>query len=116
VTSIPTAASTAPAAWPADADQPIGYTLTPKALAAVGTGPAGEIPPGEWACRTCGAAYFGTAPETGQCPGCTPRIAAAPPASALRALCDPCRAAFASIHARARQAASGALSAVESLF
>jgi hypothetical protein len=113
VTSIPTAARTAPAVWPADADQPIGYTLTPKALAALGTGPAGEIPPGEWACRTCGAAYFGTAPETGQCPGCIPRIAAAAPASAL---CDPCRGVLASIHARARQAASGALSAVESLF
>jgi DNA (cytosine-5)-methyltransferase 1 len=37
-------------------------------------------------------------------------------AAALHALCDPCHAAFASIHARARQAAHGALSATEPLF
>jgi hypothetical protein len=42
--------------------------------------------------------------------------AAALPASALRALCDPCHAALASIHTRARQAAHGALSAIETLF
>jgi hypothetical protein len=42
--------------------------------------------------------------------------AAGLPASALHALCGPCDAALSSIHARARQAASGALSAVESLF
>jgi hypothetical protein len=42
--------------------------------------------------------------------------AAALPASALHALCGPCDTALSSIHAKARQAASGALSAVESLF
>ena len=30
------------------------------------------IPPGEWACRRCGAAYFGTPPEDGLCHGCRP--------------------------------------------
>jgi len=27
-----------------------------------------EIPPGEWACQQCGAAYFGTPPGHGLCP------------------------------------------------
>jgi NTP pyrophosphatase (non-canonical NTP hydrolase) len=26
--------------------------------------------PGEWACRQCGAAFFGTPPEDARCPGC----------------------------------------------
>jgi rubrerythrin len=26
--------------------------------------------PGEWACRRCGAAYFGGPPDDGLCPGC----------------------------------------------
>ena len=43
-------------------------------------------------------------------------VAAALPASALHALCDPCHAALASIHARARQAASDSLSVIEPLF
>jgi hypothetical protein len=42
--------------------------------------------------------------------------AATLPATALRALCDPCHAALASSHTRARQAAHDALSAVETLF
>jgi hypothetical protein len=42
--------------------------------------------------------------------------AAVLPASALHALCGPCHAACASIRARARQAAHGALSATEHLF
>jgi hypothetical protein len=42
--------------------------------------------------------------------------AAALPASALAALCGPCHAAVAAIHARARQAALDALSAAETLF
>jgi hypothetical protein len=42
--------------------------------------------------------------------------AAALPASALHALCGPCDAALSSIHARARKAAHGALSAAERLF
>jgi hypothetical protein len=27
-------------------------------------------PAGQWACQRCGAAYFGTPPERGLCPGC----------------------------------------------
>jgi NTP pyrophosphatase (non-canonical NTP hydrolase) len=32
----------------------------------------GGIPAGEWACSQCGAAFFGTPPEDGQCAGCEP--------------------------------------------
>jgi hypothetical protein len=46
----------------------------------------------------------------------SPRAAAALPARALHALCDPCHAACASIHARARQGVHGALSTAEPLF
>jgi hypothetical protein len=42
--------------------------------------------------------------------------AAALPASALRALCCPCHTAVGLIHAKARKAAHGALSAAEPLF
>ena len=31
---------------------------------------AGVILGGGWACERCGAAYFGTPPEDGRCPGC----------------------------------------------
>jgi hypothetical protein len=62
-----TAPATGPAAWDADPDQPIPFTLTPKALAALAS-PADTA--GEWACRGCGDAFFGTAPETGLCLPC----------------------------------------------
>jgi hypothetical protein len=31
---------------------------------------AEDIAAGQWACQSCGAAYFGTAPEHGRCPHC----------------------------------------------
>jgi hypothetical protein len=48
-----------------DPDQPIPFTLTPKARALLD-----QVPDGQWACEQCGAAYFGTPPEDGLCPGC----------------------------------------------
>jgi hypothetical protein len=64
-----------------DADRPIPYTLTPKALAALdaGTTPTpldcgcgSEDCPAcaGWACVRCGDAFFGTAPDDGLCPPC----------------------------------------------
>ena len=49
-------------------DQPIPYTLTPKARALLD-----QVPDGQWACGQCGAAYFGTPPGDGLCPGCQGR-------------------------------------------
>ena len=57
------AAGTAP-----DLDQPVPYTLTPKARALLD-----QVPDGQWACGQCGAAYFGTPPGDGLCPGCQGR-------------------------------------------
>ena len=50
-------------------NQPVPFTLTPRAHAALdsdGTPPG----PGEWACDQCGAAWFGTPPDDGLCPAC----------------------------------------------
>ncbi len=65
---------------PLDLDEPIPYTLTPLAYAALAVdepGPVeaapltGEHPPAdEWSCQTCGAAYFGTRPDDGRCGDC----------------------------------------------
>jgi len=63
-------------------DQPVPYTLTPKADAALDhpQGPVMHCGCGYadcstctgygWACLTCARAFFGTRPEHGQCPGC----------------------------------------------
>ena len=48
-----------------DPDQPVPFTLTPKARALLDQAPADQ-----WACGHCGAAYFGTPPGDGLCPGC----------------------------------------------
>ena len=54
-----------------DQDQPIPFTLTPKAHAELD--PDGTAPgPGEWGCERCGAAFFGTPPGDGLCPACRP--------------------------------------------
>jgi hypothetical protein len=68
-------------------DTPIPYVLTAKARAALAAGPAAPSPADYcgcgyddcsacagygWACRACGAAYFGTSPEHGHCPRCAP--------------------------------------------
>ena len=52
-----------------DPGQPVPFTLTPKAHAALDSDdtPPG---PGEWGCDQCGAAWFGTPPEDGLCPAC----------------------------------------------
>ena len=65
-----------------------------------------------WACLTCGLAYFGPVPDSGQCSPCETGAAEAPCAP----LCGSCRDGLAFVHASARRAASGALSAVEPLF
>jgi hypothetical protein len=49
----------------ADPDQPVPFTLTPKAHALLD-----ELPDDQWACGRCGAAWFGTPPGDGRCPGC----------------------------------------------
>lgn len=47
----------------------LGAAITAKA--AVITARGWRDPrPGEWACRQCGAAFFGTAPEDARCPDC----------------------------------------------
>jgi hypothetical protein len=43
--------------------QPPGHPAPPAAE---------DIAAGQWACRDCGAAFFGSAPEHGRCPDCTP--------------------------------------------
>ena len=53
-----------------DPDQPIPFTLTPKAHAALGDPALSGAAPGEWGCGRCGAAYFATPPGDGLCPGC----------------------------------------------
>jgi hypothetical protein len=51
----------------ADPDQPVPFTLTPKAHALL------DQPDGnQWACERCGAAYFSTPPDDGLCPACRP--------------------------------------------
>jgi len=51
-----------------DLDEPIPYTLTPLAYAALDDG---SQPVEEWSCQTCQAAYFGTPPDDGLCPACS---------------------------------------------
>jgi len=62
-----------------DLGQPIPYTLTAKAHAALdqdnSRGRYEEDTPaatglGEWGCERCGAAYLGTPPVDGLCPAC----------------------------------------------
>jgi hypothetical protein len=48
-----------------DPDQPVPFTLTPEANALLD-----QVLDGQWACGRCGAAYFGTSPGDGRCPGC----------------------------------------------
>ena len=69
----------APGRYP---DRPVPYALTPRAYAALlpepcplaaclcGSAPGPSCPAGEWACRQCGAGFFGTAPEDSRCAGC----------------------------------------------
>ena len=73
----PTPALTADLA--ADPCQPIPFTLTAKALAALDQDSSdgwradnAPAPTGleEWGCERCGAARLGTAPEDGLCPAC----------------------------------------------
>jgi rubrerythrin len=65
----------------ADPGQPIPYTLTAKAHAALDQDnsrgwreedppPPATTGPDEWGCERCGAAYLGTPPEDGLCPPC----------------------------------------------
>ena len=63
----------------ADPGQPVPYTLTAKAHAALdqdnSRGRYEEDTPaatglGEWGCERCGAAYLGTEPEDGLCTPC----------------------------------------------
>ena len=49
----------------ADPDQPVPFTLTPKARALLD-----QVPEDQWACEQCGAAWFGAAPGDGLCPAC----------------------------------------------
>ncbi len=58
-------------------DEPIQYTLTPKAVAfldrtAPGRHEGTAIIDGiaGWACGRCGFAWFGPVPDDGLCPGC----------------------------------------------
>jgi hypothetical protein len=51
-------------AYATAAKKPIRYLEPPT------TAGDPQIPAGQWACQCCGAAYFGTAPEHGLCPGC----------------------------------------------
>lgn len=51
----------------ADPDQPVPFTLTPKAHALLD-----QPPDDQWACERCGAAYFGTPPDDGLCSACRP--------------------------------------------
>jgi len=51
---------------------PIPYTLTAKAHALLDAADQAPPGPGEWGCGLCGAAFFGTPPETGLCPACRP--------------------------------------------
>jgi hypothetical protein len=46
-------------------DQPVPFTLTPKACTLLD-----QVPDGQWACTGCGDAWFGTPPEGGLCPAC----------------------------------------------
>jgi hypothetical protein len=52
-----------------DPDQPVPFTLSPKAHAELDSGDTAPGP-GEWGCDQCGVAFFGTPPEGGQCPAC----------------------------------------------
>jgi hypothetical protein len=58
------------------AGRPVPYALTPLAHACLAA--LEDIPPGQWACRTCGGAYFGTPPADGLCPACRPPDPPAP--------------------------------------
>lgn len=64
--TMTTPATTGPAPGP---DEPIPFTLTAKAHAALAYRDCISVVYG-WACLTCGAAYFGTPPQDGLCPGC----------------------------------------------
>jgi hypothetical protein len=63
--------TTRPAQDPAAADlgtgpdQPVPFTLTPKADALLD-----QVPEGQWACSGCGDAWFGSAPGDGLCLAC----------------------------------------------
>jgi hypothetical protein len=48
-----------------DPDQPVPFTLTPKARALLD-----QAPEDQWACQRCTAAYFGTLPGDGLCRTC----------------------------------------------
>ena len=48
-------------------DQPVPFTLTPKARALLD-----QIPEGQWACTGCDDAWFGEPPDDGLCPACRP--------------------------------------------
>ena len=48
-------------------DQPVPFTLTPKAHALLD-----QVPEGQWACTGCGDAWFGAPPDDGLCPACRP--------------------------------------------
>ena len=63
--------ATDPSTRTAPADQPIPFTLTAKAHAALDQDPAAPGP-GEWGCDRCGAAFFGAPPGDGLCPACRP--------------------------------------------
>jgi hypothetical protein len=60
-----------------DLDEPVPYTLTPKALAFLDLTPhpvtqfgvLGSSSDG-WACGRCGFAWFGPVPDDGQCRNC----------------------------------------------
>jgi hypothetical protein len=70
--------------WPVPGpDQPIPFSLTPKALAALDAGTTAaaldcacgseDCPAcagSGWACARCGDAFFGAAPDDGLCPPC----------------------------------------------
>jgi hypothetical protein len=49
-----------------DPGQPVPFTLTAKALALLD-----QVPEDQRACERCGAAWFGTPPDDGLCPGCS---------------------------------------------
>ena len=48
-----------------DPDQPVPFTLTPRAHALLD-----QVPEDQWACSGCGDAWFGEPPDDGLCPAC----------------------------------------------
>ena len=49
----------------ANPDEPVPFTLTPKARALLD-----QMPEDQWACNQCSGAWFGTPPGDGLCPAC----------------------------------------------